>query len=148
MKPLTPEQIREIAEQIDCGNRCYLHKRTGELLSLPDVENSSFEDVEFFTEELKKLENEYMEYIEIERPSSSESFNIMVDFTNQLADNNTLKNKLIEALNRRKPFREFKYQIDNSGIYRNEWFAFKNAKLQQLVFDTFEAANRLDLGNG
>lgn len=148
MKPLTPEQIREIAEQIDCGNRCYLHKRTGELLSLPDMENNSFEDDEFFTDELEKLENEFSEYIEIERPSSHESFNIMVDFTNQLADNNALKSKLIEALNRRKPFREFKYQIDNSGIYRNKWFAFKNAKLQQLVLNAFEAANRLDLDIG
>lgn len=142
MKPLTPELIKEIAELLDCGYRCYLHKRTGELLSLPDMENNSFEDDEFFTEELEKLENEFSEYIEIERPSSRESYDIMVDFTNQLADNNALKSKLIEALNRRKPFREFKYQIDNSGIYRNEWFAFRDAKLQQLVLDAFEAANR------
>jgi hypothetical protein len=144
LKPLTPEQIREIAELLDCGYRCYLRKRTGELLSLPGMENNAFEGEEFFSEELEKLENEFNEYIEIERPSSHESFNIMVDFTNQLPDNNALKSRLIEALDRRKPFRDFKYQIDNSGIYRDEWFAFKNAKLQQLVLDAFEAANRSD----
>jgi len=61
----------------------------------------------------------------MERPQSSESIEIMEEFMNQLADNNKLKDRLINVLNRKKPFREFKFEIDNSGIYRQQWFDIK-----------------------
>ncbi len=62
----------------------------------------------------------------------------MADFAEQLDDSNKLKTKLINALNKRKPFREFKFVIDNSGEYRQKWFDFKNEQLQQWVKDKFE----------
>ena len=36
-------------------------------------------------------------------------------------------------LSKKKPFREFKFVIDNSGAYRQEWFDFKNRKLEEFV---------------
>ena len=61
----------------------------------------------------------------------------MVKFVEQLDEKNKLKDELIKALNRKKPFREFKFVIDNSGIYRQQWFDFKHEQLIQWVVDNF-----------
>jgi len=47
---------------------------------------------------------------------------------------------LINALNRKKPFREFKFEIDNSNMYRQQWFDFKNAQLKEWVVKKFNEA--------
>ena len=73
----------------------------------------------------QKLEDDHSGYCEIDRMSSSDVFQIMTDFTEQLA-NPTLKAELLNALNKKKPFREFKQIIDNAGNFRQEWFDFKN----------------------
>lgn len=44
MIAFTPEQIKEIAEQLDCGLQVYYHKRTGELLFILDHDEYDFED--------------------------------------------------------------------------------------------------------
>ena len=62
----------------------------------------------------------------------------MEDFTDELPDNTRIKVTLIEALNKRKPFREFKYEIDNSGDYRQLWFDFKNQKMIEYVKDRID----------
>ena len=36
---LTKDQIKEIAEQLDCGMRCYINKETGEIKTTPDFDN-------------------------------------------------------------------------------------------------------------
>ncbi len=139
MTTLTEEQIREIADSLDCGLRSFWHKNTGELLFIPDLNDNPYVDTELFEDDLEKLNNSFGDFIEIEKPQSNDSFEIMADFTEQV-DNNKLKNELINALNKKKPFREFKFVIDNSGIYRQEWFDFKSAKLKQWVLDRFQEA--------
>jgi hypothetical protein len=61
----------------------------------------------------------------------------MADFADSLSDSHRLKSRLINALNRKKPFREFKFVIDNSGEYRQMWFDFKNRKLQEWGIENF-----------
>lgn len=136
MFALTEQQIEEIAEQLDCGFRSFWHKQTGELLFVPNLNNLEF-DTDSFEEDLQQLDNDFENYIEIEQPQSSDSFDIMLNFTEQL-ENDKLKNQLINALNKKKPFREFKFVIDNAGIYRQQWFDFKKAQLQQWVRNKFE----------
>jgi hypothetical protein len=148
MPTLTEQQIKEIAEQLDCGFRCFWHKTTGELLFVPDLNNNPYADTEFYEDDLEKLDNNFGDYIEIEKPTSSDSFEIMANFTEQLNDNEKIKNELINALNKKKPFREFKFVIDNSGIYRQHWFDFKNAQLKQWVSDKFNEATYDDRENG
>jgi hypothetical protein len=148
MPTLTDEQIKEIAEQLDCGFRGFWHKQTSELLFVPDLNNDPFADTEWFADDLEKLENNFDDYIEIEKPHSSDSFEIMANFTEQLDDSNKLKNQLIDALNKKKPFKEFKFIVDNSGIYRQQWFDFKNEQLKQWVSDKFNEANYDDRKNG
>lgn len=142
MPTLTEEQIKEIADQLDYGFRSFYHRQTGELLFVPDLFKNPMADTEFYEEDLEKLDNNFGDYIEIEKPTSSDSFEIMANFTNQISNNDKLKNQLITALNKKKPFREFKFVIDNSGDFRQHWFDFKNAQLKKWVNDKFiEATN-------
>jgi peroxiredoxin len=66
---------------------------------------------------------------------SHDSFEIMTDFVDTLSDSDKLKVRLMDALNKKNPFREFKYVIDNSGNYRQKWFDFKNERIQKWVID-------------
>ncbi len=138
MLALTTIQINEIAQEMDCGNRCYLNLRTGELIFTPDFDENIYADKEYYEEQLEELENNWGDYAEIEKPRSKDSFDIMVDFAEQLAENNQLKDKLFNALNKKKPFSQFKFEIDNSGKYRQEWFDFKQAKLENWVIEKFK----------
>jgi hypothetical protein len=57
-------------------------------------------------------------------------------------DDKIIQNRLSNALNKAKPFRNFKFEIDNSGKYRQEWFDFKeqtycewiNAQIKELNY--------------
>ena len=141
METLNDQQIKEIAEELDTGFRCFFNIKTREIVAVPDfIENPDF-DQEYFEEDLKKLETNADQYIEIEKPSSRDSFNIMLGFTDQLTGNEELKEMLFSALDRKKPFSNFKFLIDNSGIYRQQWFDFKNDQLKKWVIDKFNEAN-------
>ena len=63
---------------------------------------------------------------------SSNAFKIMEAFA-ELVTEQTFKEKLIYALNGRKPFRNFKYEIDYIEDYRQKWFKFKSEKYQDWV---------------
>jgi len=135
MIALTTKQIYEIAQEFDCGNRCYLKIKTGEIISTPDFELNFDDGKEFYEEILEELENNWDDYVEIEKPHSSDSYEFMLDFAEQLEDDNKLKSKLFEALKKNKPFRRFMFEIDNSGKHRQEWFDFKQAKLESWVIE-------------
>ena len=49
----------------------------------------------------------------------------MNEFAEQVADQN-LQSKLLNALSKNKPFKEFKFLIDNDPDYRQQWFDFKS----------------------
>lgn len=50
----------------------------------------------------------------------------------------------INALNRSKPFRNFKWQIDNSGDYRQVWFDFKRRRYKEFVKKQIEEFKSLE----
>ncbi|OFY83542.1 MAG: hypothetical protein A3F72_13035 [Bacteroidetes bacterium RIFCSPLOWO2_12_FULL_35_15] len=133
MLKLTEEQVKKIAEQLDCGFRCFIHRQTGELITLPDTLRYLEMDTEAWADEQGKLDNNFDEYFEIDLLESKDSFEIMADFTEQLDDKIKLKADLIKSLNKKKPFREFNFVINNSGIYRQQWFDFKNERLKMWV---------------
>ena len=146
---LTQEQIKEIAENLDCGFRCFWSKTNGELLFFmnnddifgeedEELDETEEENWDFSIEEKKKIRNDPDDYEEIRGLESYESFNIMEEFIDTLSDSNKLKNRLINALAKRKPFSNFKYEIDNSGDYRQEWFDFKKNKMEEWVKERFK----------
>ena len=120
------EDIKEISEQLDCGFCAFVHKRTGQMIFIPN--ENELPDIEFdaWKEELELLKRNPSDYYEIEKWSSREAFQIMEEFAETLNENKQLQGRLLYALNNRKPFREFKFIIDNSGDFRQQWFDFKN----------------------
>lgn len=142
---LTEDQIREIAEQLDSGMRCYINKETGEIKTVLNFESWQTDEREPWEDVLNELDENWDKYFEIERMESHESFKIMADFAENV-DNRELRNKLIYALSRKHPFQNFKWTVDNSGPYRQKWFDFKNQRLiewvkNQLEITDFEQEN-------
>lgn len=126
------DTIKEIAEQLDCGFRAFVNKTTGRLIFVPDDRSFSDYDLEAWEPELTELENNFMDYWEIDKWTSSEAFDIMHEFTEKVTDKK-LQSRLLESLSKRKPFREFKFIIDNSGDVRQQWFDFRNQWQQNFV---------------
>ena len=64
---------------------------------------------------------------------SHDSIKIMENFVDEVNDI-MLQEKLINALNRKKPFANFKYLIEDSD-YRQQWFEFRQAQYELYVWD-------------
>ncbi|NLA25442.1 MAG: hypothetical protein GX879_10800, partial [Bacteroidales bacterium] len=100
-------------------------------------------ETEYWSKEFKELENNSTDYIEIERWTSSEAFQVMSDFADLIPDYR-LKSRLFYALSKKKPFAEFKFVIDHSGHYRQEWFKFRDKWQQEFVAELLEDLNASD----
>jgi len=140
---LTNDQIKEIAEQLDCGMRCYINKETGEIKAVLNFESWQTDDREPWEDILNELEENWDKYIEIERMESHESFEIMADFAENV-DSRELRDSLINALNKKHPFQNFKWVVDNSGQYRQKWFDFKNLKYLEWVENKLDEINSIE----
>lgn len=81
MNSLTPDTIKEIAEQLDCGFRAYMHMSTGQLLFVPDEDSLPDIELDSWEEELELLENNFEDYYEFDKWTSNESFEMMSEFT-------------------------------------------------------------------
>ncbi|MGE5518334.1 MAG: UPF0158 family protein [Candidatus Dadabacteria bacterium] len=130
---MIPENvITELADDLESGFKCYVHKRTFEIVSFPEeyVLNDNVED---FEEEMEKVESEPEAYIELEPMGSFDSFKVMQDFVNCMDKKNPLKSKLADVLQGPKPVVNFKKLIHQSGTTREEWFSFRKAKNVQWV---------------
>jgi hypothetical protein len=131
MKP-TEKQIHEIAQDLDYGMGCFYNLKTGEIKTLLNFDNWIGADEEIWEEESKEIDENWDDYFEFEGFEFYESFKIMEDFA-EIVEDAELQNKLINALNRPKPFRNFKWIIDNSGDYRQQWFDYKNMRYIQWI---------------
>ncbi|QHT65653.1 hypothetical protein GXP67_02715 [Rhodocytophaga rosea] len=132
MIQLSKEQIKEISERLECGEKCFVQIHTQELVFYMDPLKNLDLDEEYYGEEMQKVEENRQDYLEIEGMDSREGFQLMEEFAQQV-NSKRLQERLYRALNQRKPFQHFKHEIDNSGAYREAWFAFKNQKMQDWV---------------
>ncbi|PNW26332.1 UPF0158 family protein [Formosa algae] len=119
--------IKEIADDLDCGMRCYLHKDTGELKSIMHQDDWMDLDVEDWEDDMAKLNSNPTDYIEFEKMDNHNMYKVMEDFATQLKDT-AFKDTLLEALNKSNPFKNFKWQIENSDHFRQQWFVFKKSR--------------------
>jgi hypothetical protein len=137
MVALTNEQIREIADQIDCGFRCFWNTETKNCIFVPDLSKHPDIDLSCWEEENHMLESHWDKFKEIESLSSNDSFKIMEGFIQELPGSIALKLELADALKNKKPFSHFKFIIDSSGNYRQAWFDFKQKWLHDWVQQKF-----------
>ncbi len=133
MKSLTQTQIKEIAENLDCGMKCYLNIETNQLLFYPEMLDFDDEDhAQYWENEVEEMTTNFSSYQEIEKPNSAKSFTIMEDFADSHPLDPAFRIKLKTVLELKKPFANFKICIDQSD-YRNDWFEFKNNWMQNWV---------------
>jgi hypothetical protein len=137
---LTDKQIEEIADELDSGMKCFYNYKSGELKTVINFDSWIGADEEPWEEDIKEIEENWDNYIEFEDLTTHASFEIMTDFAESI-DNVELQEKLIDALNKSHPFRNFKWQIDNSGDYRQEWFNFKKTRYINWIKDQIRDNN-------
>ena len=135
---LSADQIKEIAEQLDCGFRCFINRQDTNLIFIPDTNKLLSIDTEAWESEINELDNHVGDYLEIEPIGSSDSFLFMEEFIATLDDSNTIKERLRNSINKKKPFMHFKFAIDNSGEFRQKWFDFKKTRIQDWVIARLE----------
>ncbi|MBI4645185.1 MAG: hypothetical protein HY738_00990 [Bacteroidia bacterium] len=127
--------VSQIADSIDAGFICYLNPETLETENIPqEMINNPYEFEAMTGESLDSMDLQHSKWescITFEPLESHESFKIMEQFVKSIADRR-LREKLINALDRRKPFANFKAIIDNSP-YRQDWFDFKKQWLENHV---------------
>ncbi len=128
---LTPAQIDSISEDLQCGMRCYVHQKTGEIVVVLSEEGLDATDADLWQAELDKLAAEPENFLEIEPMPSYLAFQVMEDFVETTP--RALKARLLMALEKRKPFQHFNHEIDNSGDWRERWFAFRSEKYRAWV---------------
>jgi len=124
---ISKEILNDIVDTMEMSLKCFLHRETFEVVSYPDPEEHLDMDPEDWEEAIGKVKKNKKKFIEIEAMTSSGSFKVMEEFIESL-DNSDTKIRLVTALEGRKPFANFNHQIDNSGEYRELWFAFKRQK--------------------
>ena len=71
---------------------------------------------------------------------SHDSFKVMERFADSVSDD-SLREKLLIALQRPKPFANFKFEINNSGPYRQMWFDFQQEQQVEWVKDQLALDN-------
>ncbi|MES2732795.1 MAG: UPF0158 family protein [Bacteroidota bacterium] len=132
MITLTDAQLRDIADQLDFGLKCYVHITTYEVAYFPDpLKHNSF-DEEFWEDDIQKVNDNPKDYQEIEGMTSHDSFQVMERFADRVSTKD-LKDRLHKALSRPKPFRHFNDVINDEDEHRQEWFAFKNEQILDWV---------------
>jgi len=131
---LNQETINEIAGQLEMGNNCFLHKETKEIKFIPDFATNLFFDEETWKNELQFLAMVAKDddWIIIENMSSHHVLRMMEEFINTV-ENVPLNSRLLKTLEGKKPFRNFKIAIDDSGAYREQWFRFKEEGFRKWV---------------
>lgn len=135
---VTEKQFAEIADLLLSGMVCVIEKSTGKIDSHPK-DMDFFEDEENPWEELiEKVEKDWESYILIDTMPGNESFNVMKNFTDKLEEGK-LKVSLINALEKAKPFRNFKNIVDDSAEYRQKWFDYllqENIKWVKMQYES------------
>lgn len=101
----------------------YLDTETGDILL--STEGLDEDDLP------KDLENN-PRYCLIDPIPSHESFQIMEDFVDNLGDTKEAS-RLRDALNRRKPFRQFKDTLHEHANLSDAWYAFEQKELARLA---------------
>jgi hypothetical protein len=132
MITLSKDQIKEIASFLDSGLKCYYNKLTHEIKEILDFDSTGA-DTEGWEDLIEELDKHSKDYIEFEKMSSRESFQVMADFIEEIVDDETFRKRLIWSLNRPHPYRNFKDEIDFQSEYRERWFKFQGEKYIEYV---------------
>lgn len=124
--------IEEIAENLECGMKCYLQIATGAIITAINDEYLIDADVDELDSNINNAKENPSDFIEFHAMDSRESYNVMVDFAAEIKDHG-FQAQLIKSLNGTNPFRRFKSKLDFPDHYRQMWFDFKKSRYIDFV---------------
>ncbi|WAH37293.1 UPF0158 family protein [Alicyclobacillus dauci] len=129
--------LRELCDAFSINNEeieHYLDVETGEIIMWMDPIVMGVLDEELEDE----LEEGFGErYFRIPKIESREAYQLMVEFTDTVTSS-SLRDLLRAALNRHKPFREFKDVLYDFPEEREQWFKFERDAHRQHVLQWLE----------
>ena len=131
---VSKEILNDIADNLEAGYKCFIHMDTCEVVTYLNPDQYPEMDPKDWKEEIGKVRKAKKKFIEIESMKTFQSFKVMEEFVDSL-ENNSTKVRLLVALEGKKPFANFKHQIENSGDYREFWFSFRREKNIKWVQD-------------
>ena len=97
----------------------------------------TYDNQEFWQEELAKIHAEWSNYAVIEKMPSRLAFGMMEKFAASI-ENEEIRDRLFYALNRNKPFKNFRNEVDYREDIRQRWFAFKQGVYEDYVRQELE----------
>lgn len=126
------EELIDSYEMSDIERPAFLDLYTGEVV-FDDEQISGIPGIDWDDEESDER------YEPLPEQDSREEYKWMEDFTYQLKDENRQK-ALFNALNRQKPFRNFKDAVLDQGV-REEWFEFRDKMIEKEMISWLEVKN-------
>jgi hypothetical protein len=140
MIKLSEQQINEIASILDCGLTCFIDRKTGQVKNVLNAENFEISEDGSWENALRDSGKTSYNYLEISPMPPRDAFLVMEDFV-ETVGNMDLRTKLSNSLNKKHPFKNFKWEIDRSGDYRQKWFDFKEIKYIEWVKNYLDKFN-------
>jgi hypothetical protein len=137
---LSKEKLIEIVGELDIKMKCYVHKKTGELVSFPDdLLWDAYDDYkEDWQPNIDQVNKNPQDFIKIERMRSFGAFQVMEEFAEGVKED-WVRNKLINALRGKKPFAHFNAWIHQvQDQHKKAWFVFRQEKMVEWVRDQLE----------
>ena len=116
------EELVEAFEESDVMNHFFIDTKNNELICInEDLDEDA-------TEQLEKMEDD--RYLMIPPRFPEDDFLIMELFVYEKMQDNTIAEKFIQALERKKPFHNFKNLLLDYPILREQWFAYHREHLK------------------
>lgn len=131
-------KITDIVDIITSGNKCYINIKSLELIYFPDPDQFIHFDDDIWKEEMEKVEKFETDLLEIEPMSSTEEYIVMQDFSNSVEDSK-FKYQLLIILEEKKPFANFRSEIEKSVTYRKLWFDFRFQRYFHWIQDQLQS---------
>ncbi|CAN5186402.1 hypothetical protein BH20BAC1_BH20BAC1_10920 [soil metagenome] len=112
----------DVGEAMSMSNmRCFINMETLEVDIHVGEDAWTFDETEDTAIEAM---NNPGKFLELETVPTHQSFRIMEAFIETVKDK-SLQAKLVHALEKKRPFANFKFIIDNSNV-RQQWFGFRD----------------------
>lgn len=126
--------VAELAEMVNSGFICYIHLKTKKIKTVLIADDGFDYDDEddLNAKDLREIEEDRINFAKLDKPTSREGYEIMEEFAQQVS-NRRAQEALYNALDGRRPFRNFKDTVDRYGAVRQEWFAFRDKAQKELV---------------
>ena len=123
--------VDHIVQALDCDMICFMNPDTCEIEDVPhDFLCGMYHD-ETWQEIVNRID-QWGKYIAIDRPDSTESVRIMQSFIDEYIPSGKLKEQLNDALELRRPDKNFHRIVENSD-YRDKWAAFNRRQMMKHI---------------